>query len=177
MRAMRPLNLWADVHALVARDAPVTIRKAVREDLPDLLAFILNLVRETEHRSLDPATVAEGLISALAAPEHRQYWIAEVPRDGGEGKEAVGCCLITTEWSDWTGTWYWWFQSVYVMPEWRGATPGVWSKMYEQVCRTGLEEGVRVVKLYVHETNERAMKSYERLGMKRSHYVMYEADV
>lgn len=165
-------------HALVltARpDAPVTVRRAERDDLPDLLAFLLSLVRETEQRSLDPATVAEGLIKALEDPEQRQYWVATT--EEGDVVQTVGCCLVTTEWSDWTGTWYWWFQSVYVLPEWRGAEPGVWRRMYEQVCATALAAGVHTVKLYVHKTNERAMKSYGRLGMQRSDYVMYEADV
>lgn len=154
----------------------MTVRKAVRDDLPDLLAFILHLVRETEQRSLDPSVVAEGLIEALEDPRHRTYYVAEVPREEG-GAQNVGCCLITSEWSDWTGTWYWWFQSVFVLPEWRGPRPGVWTRMYEHVAEEALRTGVRVVKLYVHESNERAMKSYERLGMKRSRYLMYEADV
>jgi GNAT superfamily N-acetyltransferase len=156
-------------------DAPITVRRAVRDDLSDLLAFILALVRETEQRSLDPATVASGLIDALEDPEHRQYWVA-VAHEGDEA-QTIGCCLVTTEWSDWTGTWYWWFQSVYVLSDWRGKEPGVWNRLYETVCDAGLEAGVRTVKLYVHETNERAMKSYERLGMKRSPYLMYEADL
>ena len=157
--------------------ADVTIRRATRDDLPDLLAFILALVRETEQRSLDPGVVAEGLIEALADPAHRAYWVATLPRPEGDGTQSVGCCLVTTEWSDWTGTWYWWFQSVYVLPEHRGREPGVWRHLYEAVCAEALREGVHVVKLYVHETNGRAMKSYERLGMKPSPYRMYEASV
>jgi GNAT superfamily N-acetyltransferase len=134
-------------------------------------------LRETEQRSLDPAVVAEGLLAALGDPAHRQYYVATVPRsDEPDASEVVGCCLVTTEWSDWTATWYWWFQSVYVLPEWRGKRHGVWDQLHAHVLDEALRAGVRVLKLYVHETNERAMRSYERLGMHRSPYVMFEEE-
>ena len=31
----------------------------------------------------------------------------------------VASLMITREWSDWYNGWYWWIQSVYVMPEYR----------------------------------------------------------
>lgn len=149
----------------------LSFRSATSADRSTLLAFILELVRETEGRMLDAAVVARGLDEALASPAHRAYHVAEL--DG----EVVACCLVTTEWSDWTGTWYWWFQSVYVVPEHRGRPLNVWPRLYEWVCARALEAGCRVVKLYVHEDNARAQRSYERLGMQRSHYLMYEADL
>lgn len=149
----------------------LVFRPATPDDSSHLLGFILELVRESEGRTISAETVAHGLTAALDDPSHRPYFIAEL------NGVPVGCCLITTEWSDWTGTWYWWFQTVYVVPEHRGLPLKVWPRLYEWVCARGLEQGVRVVKLYVHEDNVRAQASYDRLGMQRSHYHMYEADL
>lgn len=168
----------------------ITIRRATIDDASTLLGFILELVHETEGRRLDAGVVAKGLETALSDPAHRPYFIADVDgkvvadmhtERGGvpqtPERVPVGCCLITTEWSDWTGHWYWWFQSVFVVPEFRGAPHDVWPTMYEHVCSEALAAGVKTVKLYVYETNERAKRAYVKHGMEPSPYQMYEADV
>jgi len=90
-----------------------------------------------------------------------------------DGKEAVGCFLITYEWSDWRNGMVWWLQSVYVHESARKS--GVFRKMFEHVSSL-IEHnpGIIGLRLYVDKSNERAMKVYESMGMDGSHYTVYE---
>ena len=81
--------------------------------------------------------------------------------------------MITREWSDWNNGWYWWIQSVYVVPELRGR--GVFKAMYAKVRELAAQEQVLQVRLYVDKTNTDAQRVYQRLGMEECHYLMYEA--
>ena len=99
-------------------------------------------------------------------PVHGQYWVAE-----DDGK-IVASLLITYEWSDWRNTNVWWFQSVYVLPEYRRT--GIFRSMYLCISKMKLKNGVAGLRLYVETNNIRAQKTYEALGMQSEHYKMYE---
>lgn len=83
--------------------------------------------------------------------------------------------MLTKEWSDWTDKWYWWIQSVYVIPEYRGK--GVYKAMYNKVKEAAKAENISQVRLYVDKTNFRAQKVYQKSGMHESHYLLYEEDI
>ena len=80
--------------------------------------------------------------------------------------------MLTREWSDWTNRWYWWIQSVYVRPEYRGK--GAYRAMYAKIKEMAGEAGVTQIRLYVDKTNYRAQEVYKKLGMDECHYLMYE---
>ena len=83
--------------------------------------------------------------------------------------------LVTTEWSDWRNGWFWWIQSVYVRPEHRGG--GLYGQMSEFVKERAAAAGnVCGFRLYVEKENERAQRVYEKLGMERTYYLMYEEE-
>ncbi len=85
----------------------------------------------------------------------------------------AGALLLTREWSDWRDGWFWWIQSVHVEREAR--RQGVYRALHEEVLRRALAAGDVVgVRLYVEQANVAAQRTYERLGMLRSHYVVYE---
>jgi GNAT superfamily N-acetyltransferase len=146
------------------------IRDAVLADVPVIVAFNLRLAEESEALRLEPATVQAGVAAELTDPAKGIYYVAEV-----EGA-VVGQLMITYEWSDWRNGTIWWIQSVYVKPEFRRA--GVFSALFKHV-RT-LAQGRKDVcnlRLYVHSENARARQSYERLGMARTPYEVFELDV
>lgn len=122
---------------------------------------------ESEGLLLDGDVVARGVKAALEDESKGSYIIAEV------GSETVASLMITREWSDWNNGWYWWIQSVYVVPELRGK--GVFKSMYAKVRELAAQEQVLQVRLYVDKTNTDAQRVYQRLGMKECHYLMYEA--
>jgi ribosomal protein S18 acetylase RimI-like enzyme len=83
--------------------------------------------------------------------------------------------MITYEWSDWRNGVFWWIQSVYVLPEFRGQ--GVFRALYRHVEHLAREAGtVCGIRLYVENENGRAQTTYEKCGMKRAGYVIYEDD-
>jgi ribosomal protein S18 acetylase RimI-like enzyme len=148
----------------------------VRFARPDDRGFIVEnmqaMARETEGIELDRAKLEFGVGAALADASLGRYLIAEA---AGGGAEPVASLMLTREWSDWRGAWYLWIQSVYVRPEWRGR--GAYRAMHARVMQLAREEGAFEVRLYVAEENTGAQRTYERVGMKKSNYVMYEEEV
>jgi GNAT superfamily N-acetyltransferase len=143
------------------------IRAAVPGDAPAIVDFQLRMARETEGLELDPATVTRGVAAVFADPAKGAYWMAD------RGGLAVACLLTTYEWSDWRDGAVLWVQSVYVTPEERGR--GVYRALYEHLKRK--VEGspdLQGIRLYADKRNAAAQRTYERLGMSREHYEMFE---
>lgn len=81
--------------------------------------------------------------------------------------------LNTFEWSDWRNGNIIWFQSVYVMPEYRKL--GILKKMYAHVkTLVKADDHLVGIRLYVDKGNDRAQKVYQALGMNGEHYDTYE---
>ncbi len=145
----------------------IIIRPATEADAETIAANNVAMALEAERRRLDPATVRAGVCRVLADPARGVYYVAQ-----REGK-AVGQLLITREWSDWRDGWYWWIQSVYVVPEAR--RQGVYRRLYEHVVSEARRQpDVRGLRLYVDTENARAQRVYESLGMERARYHFYE---
>jgi GNAT superfamily N-acetyltransferase len=148
-------------------DGDLQIRAAEWSDAAAIVDFQLRMARETESLELDRATLDRGVEAVFADPGKGAYWVAE--RDGG----VVGSLLTTFEWSDWRDGVVLWIQSVYVTSEERGR--GVYRALYERVKRQ-VEESDRFkgIRLYVDRRNAAAQRVYERLGMSREHYELFE---
>lgn len=145
----------------------MNIRTAQISDIAPIVEFNIAMALETEGLKLDRSTLKAGVEGVFTDETKGFYVIAE-----DEGKVA-GCLLITTEWSDWRNGWFWWIQSVYILPEARGK--GTYRQLYEFVKKLSVEAGnVCGFRLYVEKKNARAQEVYEKVGMKASHYVMFE---
>ena len=146
---------------------PPTIRKGRPEDAPAIAAFQIAMAKETEALDLEGPVTLRGVRAVFEAPSKGHYYVAE------EGGRLVGCLLIIPEWSDWRCGTVWWIHSVYVVPEARGR--GVYSAMYEEIKRqVETAPELRGLRLYVERRNTAAQNVYEKLGMTREHYYMYE---
>jgi len=147
----------------------ITIRTATDADAETIAAHNVAMALEAEHRRLDPTTVRAGARRVLADPARGVYYVAQ-----REGK-VVGQLLITREWSDWRDGWFWWIQSVYVVPQAR--RQGVYRLLYQHVVAEARQQpDVRGLRLYVDTENTRAQRVYESLGMDRARYHFYELD-
>jgi ribosomal protein S18 acetylase RimI-like enzyme len=145
------------------------IRPARRTDTTVIADFNARIAWETERRRLDPARVRRGVAALLRDRAKGFYFVAE------EKRAVVGQLLITSEWSDWRNGNFWWIQSVYVAPEFRQA--GVFRALFAHVHQLAKSRReVCGLRLYVDADNTRAQNAYERLGMKRSHYQIFEED-
>lgn len=129
--------------------------------------FNLRLAQETEDLKLDPACVKAGVSALLRDPAKGVYYLAEAKT------EIVGQVMITYEWSDWRNGNIWWLQSVYVKPRFRQL--GVFRALFNHLlnlARSG--SGVCGLRLYMHADNSNARRSYEKLGMKKTRYEVFE---
>jgi GNAT superfamily N-acetyltransferase len=144
----------------------ISIRKATPEDARAIIYFQVNMAWETEELKLVPETVTEGVQAVFDDPSRGQYYVAD--NDG----YVIASLLITYEWSDWRNCNVWWFQSVYVAPEFR--RQGIFRKMYNYIRQLAEEQDIAGLRLYVETKNSRAQKTYEALGMSSEHYSFYE---
>lgn len=144
----------------------VELRPAGPEDVDRIVLFNQAMARESEGRELDRGVLRAGVESLLSDPARGTYYVAE--REG----TVVGQLLVTTEWSDWRDAEIWWIQSVYVSREARRT--GVYRALHDYVRRRARASGAAGLRLYVDRDNRPARETYAELGMRESHYVMYE---
>ena len=148
--------------------ANISIRGACSTDVEFLVDCNAAMARETEHKTLDRELLTRGTQAVLAEPRRGFYRIAE------RGRVAVGCLLVTFEWSDWRNGDWWWIQSVYVTGDARRS--GVFRALYadtEQRARSA--PGVVGLRLYVENENSAAQATYAALGMRDAGYRLLEA--
>lgn len=147
--------------------ARMKIRKARSADAAVIGAFNRNLAWETEKLRLNSAIVGRGVRALLKDAGKGTYFVAE------QSGAVVGQLLITYEWSDWRNSNFWWIQSVYVAAEFRSS--GVFRALFSHVQKLARSRrGVCGLRLYVEKNNRRAQQAYDRLGMKPTHYKIYE---
>ena len=144
-----------------------SVRRAGPEDVPALVAANVAMALETEGKALDPGLVEQGVRGLMERPEAGFYLVV------GDGPTPAGSLMVTPEWTDWRNGWFWWIQSVYVAPAWRGR--GVYRALHQEVERRARAAG-RVVglRLYVERENTGARQVYARLGMEETSYRLYE---
>jgi ribosomal protein S18 acetylase RimI-like enzyme len=148
----------------------ITIRTARESDIDALVAFNQAMALETEGRQLDAKILSAGVSAVFADEKKGFYVVAE------SGEDIVGGLMITYEWSDWRNSWFWWIQSVYILPEARGRR--IYSQLYNFVREKAAAEGnVCGFRLYVETENAHAQQVYEKVGMESSHYLMYEQSI
>jgi GNAT superfamily N-acetyltransferase len=149
------------------------IREANITDTNLIADFNARMALETEQRRLDIERVREGVQALLSDPAKGTYFIAETDANGGT--TIVGQLLITYEWSDWRNGNFWWIQSVYVDEKFRGQ--GIFRALFNHVNQLAkTRKNVCGLRLYVDAHNHSARKTYERLGMKRTNYELFETE-
>jgi ribosomal protein S18 acetylase RimI-like enzyme len=83
--------------------------------------------------------------------------------------------MVTLEWSDWRNGTFWWIQSVYVAKDARGQ--GVYRALHDAVRQLAHDDGhVCGIRLYVEHDNAGAQETYRKVGMRASHYRMFEEE-
>ncbi len=145
----------------------IHVRFAKEEDIDYIIKFNKEMAFETESITLSYQKLKDG-VSAVFKDKNKGFYIV-AENDGN----LVGQALITFEWSDWRNAFFWWIQSVYVVPEYRRA--GIFRSIFEQIKTISKgASNVCGLRLYVEKNNTVAKRVYENLGMKESHYDLYE---
>jgi GNAT superfamily N-acetyltransferase len=143
------------------------LRQAHGEDHLQLCQMILEMAKDSEGIDLDFETLSKGVQAVLDDPTKGSYWFWVNP---AKPQEIWASCLITSEWSDWHNRRYYWLQSVYIPPVNRGQ--GVLGHFIDALAETLKGHHGHEIRLYVDETNQRAIHAYLKTGFETSHYQM-----
>ena len=135
----------------------LTIRRAQLKDLDKLTLFVQKEAKESEGLDIDPETLRKGVEKALKDENIALYWVLVDKND-----EPVGNISALREWSNFHAGFYWWIQSLYFVPEYRGK--GYLSLLFDAVNTEIQKQGGIELRLMVHEKNKRAIKAYTKGG-------------
>lgn len=145
------------------------IRRAGAGDLDTLVDFATHEALETEGERPAREAVERGIAVGLEDSGPATYWVAAVA-DGS----VVGSISVITEWSNFRGGHYWWVQSLYVRPEHRGT--GLVDLLLDTVSHEAFRAGAIDLRLYVLQSNERAIAAYRRCGFVSLPYTIMKRD-
>ncbi len=136
---------------------PFSVRTANINDLDRLVSFTIAEANEAEGLDKSADVVKEGIKVGLEDPTVARYWVLE-----NDQSEVIGSVSVVKEWSDWHAGYYWWIQSMFIQPEYRGQ--GLMTLLLDAVKARAKIENALEIRLYVHKENVRAIKAYQRAG-------------
>lgn len=140
-----------------------TVRNAAIDDLQTLVDFAVSEARDAEGVTKARECVLAGVQRGLEDTAIARYWVVQDERG-----RTVGNISVVREWSNWNAGFYWWIQSMFIVPEHRGK--GLMSLLLEMVTEAARSEGALDIRLCVHRDNVRAIRAYRKVGFSDSSY-------
>ena len=129
----------------------------------ELVEFTAPEAREAEGHPKDTKTLMNGIKSALKDRSIAMYWLLI-----NKYNQPVGSASALKEWSDWNAGYYWWIQSMYIRPDYRGK--GYMDLLLDAVKSEMKEQNGLELRLYVHENNQAAIRAYRKANLPFSKY-------
>ena len=139
------------------------VRKADIQDLNFLILFTAEEAKEAESIEKIPSTLKNGIKAALEDHSKAIYWVIV-----DESDKPFGNVSALKEWSDWNAGYYWWIQSMYISPEHRGK--GFMNLLVDEVKKEMKKENGLELRLYVHNSNNTAIRAYKKIGFTKTDY-------
>ena len=139
----------------------LVIREAVREDVPQMLAYIRELAEYEREPDAVVATEEDLLRDGWGETPRFRALMAEV-----EG-EAAGFALYFTSYSTWLGHHGIRLEDLYVTPTRRGQ--GVGKALLARLAKIAVDEGCPRLEWDVLAWNEPAIRVYEKIGATMQH--------
>jgi ribosomal protein S18 acetylase RimI-like enzyme len=141
------------------------MRLARPSDIDTIVAFTLEEAYEAEGTRNSPEGVRRGVEGGFRAPPASTYWVAE-----NQDAKVVAHVSVVTEWSDFHGGYYWWIQSLFIVPAHRGG--GLVGIILDHLAASARDAGALDLRLYAHVSNQRALHAYRRHGFTEAPYVI-----
>jgi len=138
-------------------------RRAEKDDLDKLVKFTAAEAREAEGHAKEAETLKIGIKTALEDDSIAMYWMLM-----NQHNEPVGSASALKEWSDWNAGYYWWIQSMYIKPDYRGK--GHMNLLLDAIRLEMKEQAGLELRLYVDEDNQVAIKAYKKSNFTFSKY-------
>jgi GNAT superfamily N-acetyltransferase len=142
-----------------------SIRKASHDDLDTIVSFTMEEAREAEVAQKDAEVVRRGVLAGLDDPTVAIYWVAQ-----SRNAEVVASTSVVMEWSNWHGGYYWWIQSLYIVPEHRGR--GLVELLLDVLDEATRTASALDLRLYAHNSNRRAIEAYRHCGFTTAPYTI-----
>jgi GNAT superfamily N-acetyltransferase len=139
------------------------VRRAELNDLDKLVEFTAAEAREAEGDTKSMKTLADGIKAALEDRSIAMYWVLV-----NEDNQPVGSASALKEWSDWNAGYYWWIQSMYIRPDYRGK--GYMALLLNSIKSEMKGQAGLELRLYVHDDNQVAIKAYKKSNFTFSRY-------
>jgi ribosomal protein S18 acetylase RimI-like enzyme len=139
------------------------VRRAELNDLDKLVEFSAAEAREAEGDKKNVKTLANGIKAALEDGSIAMYWVLV-----NEDNQPVGSTSALKEWSDWNAGYYWWIQSMYIRPDYRGK--GYLNLLLDAIQLEMKKQNGLELRLYVHENNQAAIRAYGKANFVFSKY-------
>jgi len=147
--------------------ADISIRDGQGEDAATIAAMIADLANTVGPPDIRTGSAENMLTYGFGDSPEFKTILAE--QDG----EAVGLVLYFYTFSSWRGQLGVYVQDIHVVERLRGT--GLGRRMLNEVARRGLKDRCTHLRLSVEPDNEAAQGFYERMGLARSHEVIFEA--
>jgi ribosomal protein S18 acetylase RimI-like enzyme len=144
-------------------EASLKVRSAELNDLDQLVEFTAAEAREAEGHEKDTKTLKDGIKAALEDCSIAMYWVLM-----NQNNETVGSASALKEWSDWNAGYYWWIQSMYIQPDYRGK--GHMDLLLDAIKSEMNEQAGLKLRLYVNENNQAAKRAYKKANFAFSKY-------
>jgi ribosomal protein S18 acetylase RimI-like enzyme len=139
------------------------VRRAEINDLDQLFEFTAAEAREAEGHAKETITLKIGIKTALEEDSIAMYWVLM-----DQHNEPVGSASALKEWSDWNAGYYWWIQSMYIKPDYRGK--GHMNLLLDAIRLEMKEQAGLELRLYVNENNQAAIRAYKKANFAFSKY-------
>ena len=91
------------------------VRRAGLNELEALVMFTRAEFCEAERTAEAPESIRHGVKAAIGDDTLGMYWVLIT-----DDSQVIGNISVVKEWSEWYAGYYWWIQSMYLAPEFRG---------------------------------------------------------
>ncbi len=145
----------------------LAVRIATRDDAKEIAKFNVVFAKETVDKNLSLALTTEGVHQVFAKFNNGFYIIAKLKN------EVVGVAMITREWSDWCNGAFYCIQSIFVIHS--EHEQAIHDALFDKAKTLAKEHyDVCGIRLFVHKDDKETQKSYEKLGLSKTKYRLFE---
>ncbi|MDD3343969.1 MAG: GNAT family N-acetyltransferase [Sulfurospirillaceae bacterium] len=145
----------------------LTVCIATRDDAKEIAKFNVIFAKETVDKNISLALTTEGVHQVFAKFNNGFYLIAKIEN------EVVGVAMITREWSDWSNGAFYNIQSIFVIHN--DHEQAIHDALFEKAKSLAKEHyDVCGIRLFVHKDDKETQKAYEKLGLSKTKYRLFE---